>query len=151
MNLLLSQFGACYTALIVGDLLQSIGFALSLEWLTKPPLAGAPPTSCTTQAVFIQIGDVASALFVRTFIAYEVALTGSQSLTIALHTAYTVLQGRKPASIAVFGILVAAVILNLIFVLVGPMRVESEERGRFFECARLPRYVPFGRALITAQ
>lgn len=118
LNLLLSQFGACYTALIVGDLLQSIGFALSLEWLTDAPTAGAPTSSCTTQAALIQVGDVASALF---------------SLVIALHTAYTVLKGRKPASIAVFGLIMAAIVLNIILVLIGPMGVETAERGRFFD------------------
>jgi hypothetical protein len=58
------RFGALYACLLVSDLLQAIGFAISFEWILEPPLPGIATTTCTGQGVLIQIGDVASALFV---------------------------------------------------------------------------------------
>ncbi|KAL8287616.1 hypothetical protein RQP46_003474 [Phenoliferia psychrophenolica] len=58
---LLSDFFPIFCSLICGDLLQAIGFSLNVRWVAKDAFPLHPDSTCTAQAVLIQIGDVSSA------------------------------------------------------------------------------------------
>ncbi|KAI0172244.1 G protein-coupled glucose receptor regulating Gpa2-domain-containing protein [Hypoxylon sp. FL1284] len=64
--------------LLLADLLQSVGFLISFHWAAERDIIG-PKDICFTQAWFIQLGDIASALFV---------------LAIAFHTTYQVVRSK---------------------------------------------------------
>lgn len=68
LNLLLndSTVGFLFANLLLADLLQAMGFAFTFHWVaTNRKPSSADLSGCRTQAVFIQTGDVSSALWVR--------------------------------------------------------------------------------------
>ncbi|KAL7627892.1 hypothetical protein AAE478_002087 [Parahypoxylon ruwenzoriense] len=65
--------------LILADFLQALGFLISFHWVSQREIIG-PNGTCFAQAWLIQLGDVASALFV---------------LAIAVHTTYQVVLSRR--------------------------------------------------------
>ncbi|KAI1841282.1 hypothetical protein JX265_005775 [Neoarthrinium moseri] len=65
--------------LVLADFLQSLGFLVSFHWASNHRIIG-PNGACFAQGLLIQVGDVASALFV---------------LAIAVHTTYQVVLSRS--------------------------------------------------------
>lgn len=78
--------------LLLADFQQAIGFFLSIVWVTKDAIH-APSAACFVQGWTLQIGDPASGMFV---------------LTIALHTFFMVLMGRRISHRMFVGGLVAS-------------------------------------------
>ncbi|KAI2621145.1 G protein-coupled glucose receptor regulating Gpa2-domain-containing protein [Hypoxylon sp. NC1633] len=76
--------------LILADFIQSIGFLISLYWAAQRQIIG-PSRTCFAQGWLIQLGDVASALFV---------------LAMAVHTTHQVIFFKRPSyRVAIFCIL----------------------------------------------
>ena len=65
--------------LILADLFQALGFVISFYWASQRRIEG-PSSVCFAQGWLIQLGDVASGLFV---------------LSVALHTCYQVTLSRS--------------------------------------------------------
>lgn len=92
--------------LIIADFQQSIGFFLSIAWVTKDAIY-APSAACFIQGWALQIGDPASGMFV---------------LTIALHTFFMVLMGRRVSHRMFVGCLVASWTFMLLLVVIPTAR-----------------------------
>ena len=107
-----NQYVVLIYNLLIADLQQSISFSISFHWLRINKII-APTAPCFIQAWFLQIGDVASGMFV---------------LAIAIHTWMGVVKGYKMPYmwfvLSILGIWFFALLLTVL----GP----AMNRERFF-------------------
>ena len=99
-------------------MIQAIGFALNLTWVHLDALTirGEPTSTCLTQAVFIQAGDVASAAW---------------ACAIAIHTGVIVGLRYKPST-RVIGVTMGAIWSAVVLItIIGPVAIESDALGPF--------------------
>ncbi|KAH8723887.1 G protein-coupled glucose receptor regulating Gpa2-domain-containing protein [Phaeosphaeriaceae sp. PMI808] len=98
--------------LLIADLQQSIAFTISFHWLRLGKIL-APTAPCFIQAWFLNIGDVASGLFV---------------LAIAIHTWLGVIKGYKLPYLWFVVSILGIWLLALILTIIGPIMFQD----RFF-------------------
>jgi hypothetical protein len=101
--------------LLLADLQQSIAFAISFHWLRVDAIL-APTAPCFIQGWFLNIGDVASGLFV---------------LAIAIHTWLGVVKGYKMPYMWFVTSILGVWLVSLFLTALGPMIY----RERFFSRA----------------
>lgn len=118
-KLLRTQFGFLCVNLIFSDLVQALGFALDLIWLSKgtSPSPETHDMACTTQGVFIAAGDTASALW---------------AISLAVHTLCLIMRWtvkRRWLLVVFFFNWTLVAVLGLM----GPLVVERyPEKGPFY-------------------
>ncbi|GAA5991616.1 hypothetical protein JCM5350_007775 [Sporobolomyces pararoseus] len=113
IRFLASTHGLLFLDLLLGDLLQAIGFVINYSWYRHQ---GLPPTEnptnlCTTQAVLIQVGDTASAF---------------SSLIITLNLFSVIVFSRHPSFKALGCIIVLQWVIVGILAAIGPRWLQHE-------------------------
>lgn len=91
--------------LLLADLQQAIAFAISFHWLRIGKIV-APTGPCVVQGWFVNVGDVASGLFV---------------LAIAIHTWLGVLKGYRITYVWFVVVTVGIWVLSVALTLIGPI------------------------------
>ncbi|KAF4549309.1 Hypothetical protein D9617_22g066550 [Elsinoe fawcettii] len=99
-----NQYLVLFINLLVADFQQSLAFVISFHWMAKDAIL-APSPACFAQGWFLNIGDVASGLFV---------------LFIAGHTFYTTMVGRRLDYRVFLGLVLATWLLALFLTFIGP-------------------------------
>ncbi|GAA5901595.1 uncharacterized protein JCM6883_000271 [Sporobolomyces salmoneus] len=122
IRFLASTHGLLFMDLLLGDLLQAIGFSLNFSWYRHQglPPSDNPTTLCTTQAVLIQVGDTASAF---------------SSLIISLNLFTVIVLSRQPSVKFLWCVMVLQWIVVAILAGIGP---------RWLERAGMPFYADAG-------
>jgi hypothetical protein len=116
IRFLRSQAGYLFLNLLVADSTQALGFGLAWIWARHGRIE--PNTHvCIFQAVAIQAGDVASAVF---------------SLFIAVHTAALLTLGRQPSKFALRLACGTAWIFTALLAGMGPMAIANKSDGNFY-------------------
>ncbi|GAA94274.1 uncharacterized protein L969DRAFT_91039 [Mixia osmundae IAM 14324] len=115
-----SQFGVFFLNLIFADLLQALGFSASYHWVILKQFSDNPAGLCTAQAVAIQVGDVAAAIW---------------SLSIAIHTTMILVARYRPTNRVVAIWMFCNWAVTIIFASVGPGAVATPEGGPFYNVA----------------
>jgi len=98
--------------LLLADLQQAIAFAISFHWLRIGKIV-APTAPCVIQGWMVNVGDVASGLFV---------------LAIAIHTWLGVLKGYRVSHLWFVVVTVGIWLLSVALTLIGPIM----HKGAFF-------------------
>lgn len=116
IRFLRSQAGYLFVNLLAADFTQALGFGLSWVW------AGAGKIDhtrhiCTFQALAIESGDVASAVF---------------SLYIALHTAAMLTMDKKPNETFLRVACTCAWIFVAVMTALGPLAIAEPDKGQFY-------------------
>ncbi|KAH6667197.1 G protein-coupled glucose receptor regulating Gpa2-domain-containing protein [Halenospora varia] len=91
--------------LILADCQQSIAFLISFHWIAKNGIL-APTAACFIQGWFVQVGDVSSGIWV---------------LSIAIHTWYAVVRGRKVEYVRFCCCLVGVWVFTMLLAVIGPI------------------------------
>jgi hypothetical protein len=105
--------------LLVADFIQAFGFGTSWIWYARGTISDKSG-ACVVQALAIEAGDVASALF---------------SLFIALHTAAFLAGSWKPPALALNLVCTGAWVFTVLITAMGPLAVEKEATGPFYGSA----------------
>lgn len=119
IRFLRSQAGYLFVNLLAADFTQGVGFGLSWVWAGKGGIDTTMHT-CTFQALAIEAGDVASAVF---------------SLYIALHTAAMLTMEKKPNETFLRVACTCAWIFVAVVTALGPLAIATPEQGRFYSDA----------------
>ncbi|GAA5842232.1 hypothetical protein JCM3766R1_005076 [Sporobolomyces carnicolor] len=111
IRFLASTHGLLFLDLLLGDLLQAIGFVLNYSWYHHQglPPSENPTALCTTQAVLIQVGDTASAF---------------SSLLISLNLFTVIVFSRHPSVKALWCVIVLQWVIVGILAGIGPRWLE---------------------------
>ncbi|KAH8914720.1 hypothetical protein BT69DRAFT_1342378 [Atractiella rhizophila] len=112
-----TQFGLLFMNLLLADLIQSIGFALNFHWVAQVGYIDETDSTCQTQAVAIEVGDVASALF---------------ALAISAHTACILAFRYKPPKWSVWVVIASIWALVITLTVIGPEALERSKDGQFY-------------------
>ncbi|GAA5930070.1 uncharacterized protein JCM15063_004707 [Sporobolomyces koalae] len=107
IRFLASTHGLLFLDLLLGDLLQAIGFFLNYSWYRHgalPPTA-RPTALCTTQGILIQIGDTASAF---------------SSFIITLNLFSVIVFSKHPSVKALSCVMVLQWVVVAVLALIGP-------------------------------
>ncbi|KAG8755723.1 hypothetical protein FRC14_003716 [Serendipita sp. 396] len=112
------HLGAFVVCLLLSDLIQGISGIFQLVWAAKGRVEAGP--LCTAQAVMILFGDNGTAFW---------------NAVIGIHTFWTVVLGKRMSTVAVAFIIASGWTLGVILAVVGPLAIQSEERGPFYSIA----------------
>ncbi|GAA5875026.1 hypothetical protein JCM16303_004983 [Sporobolomyces ruberrimus] len=112
IRFLASTHGLLFIDLLLGDLLQAIGFVINFSWFHHQglPPSENPTALCTTQAVLIQVGDTASAF---------------SSLIISLNLFCVIVLSKHPSVKALWCIMALQWIVVAVLAIIGPRWLEA--------------------------
>lgn len=116
IRFLRSQAGYLFVNLLAADFIQAVGFGLSWVWAGKGRIEPTMHT-CTFQALAIEAGDVASAIF---------------SLYIALHTAAMLTIEKKANETFLRVACICGWIFVAVITALGPLAIATPSRGPFY-------------------
>lgn len=116
IRFLRTQAGTLFLNLLLADCLQSIGFGLTWAWVSEGRVISAS-SACTLQAVGIQAGDVASALF---------------TLAIAIHSVGLLAFSYKPPAIVTNFITIGIWCFVVLMTAIGPSAIQNDTLGSFY-------------------
>ncbi|GAA6013776.1 hypothetical protein JCM11491_005095 [Sporobolomyces phaffii] len=113
IRFLASTHGLLFIDLLLGDLLQAIGFVLNYSWFHHRglPPSENPTALCTTQGVLIQVGDTASAF---------------SSLIISVNLFFVIVFSRHPSIKALWFVIAFQWLVVGILAAIGPRWLERE-------------------------
>ncbi|KAI5478133.1 NAD(P)-binding protein [Pseudohyphozyma bogoriensis] len=100
-----SNYGLLFFNLLAGDLMQGLGFMINIYWLSRNSYPSTPHEACTVQAVFIELGDVASAF---------------SSLLIGMHVFTVIVIGYKPTRNVCLAFMVLEWAVVIVLASIGP-------------------------------
>lgn len=119
IRFLRSQAGYLFVHLLAADFTQALGFGLSWVWARSGQIDSSRHV-CTFQALAIEAGDVASAVF---------------SLYIALHTAAMLTMEKKANETFLRVACTCAWIFVAVVTAMGPLAIATHENGSFYAAA----------------
>ncbi|KAK9894392.1 hypothetical protein P389DRAFT_181112 [Cystobasidium minutum MCA 4210] len=108
--------GFIFLNLLVADSTQALGFGLTWFWASRGGI-DEDAHLCLFQALAIQAGDVASALF---------------SFFIALYTAVLLTTHKKPSDVALYVGATCSWIFIALFTFLGPVAIATTDGGPFY-------------------
>ncbi|CCA75167.1 hypothetical protein PIIN_09151 [Serendipita indica DSM 11827] len=112
------HLGAFVVCLLLSDFVQGISGMFQLVWASHR--AVTMNKLCTAQASMLLFGDTGTAFW---------------NAVVAIHTFWTVVLGKRMSTVAVALIIATGWTFCLILTVIGPLAIQTPERGPFFTIA----------------
>ncbi|KAG8721363.1 hypothetical protein FRC08_013726 [Ceratobasidium sp. 394] len=110
-----SALGAYLYSLLLSDMTQGLGFAVSLKWASDGGIHRS--TACTAQSVLLQIGNLGGALW---------------SIALACHTFSLLFLVRRPSIWTTRIVLAAGWTVIIVLSIVGPYTIQNVDKSGHF-------------------
>lgn len=112
------HLGAFVVCLLTSDLIQGISGMFQLVWAKRGGVYDGP--LCKAQAAMLLFGDNGTAFW---------------NAVIGIHTFWTVVLGKRMSTVAVAFLIAAGWTLCVILTVIGPLAIQTAERGPFYSIA----------------